>query len=42
MSANRKLVVFGDKIALALFGRVAGVIEEFRTNHRIVGQPKIF
>jgi hypothetical protein len=38
-SANRKLVVVGDKIALALVGRVAGMIEEFRTNHRNVGQP---
>jgi hypothetical protein len=38
-SANRKLVVVGDKIALALVGRVAGMIEEFRTNHRDVGQP---
>jgi hypothetical protein len=37
--ANRKLVVVGDKIALALVGRVAGMIEEFRTNHRNVGQP---
>ena len=36
---NRKLVVVGDKIALALVGRVAGMIEEFRTNHRNVGQP---
>jgi hypothetical protein len=38
-SANRKPVVVGDKIALALDGRVAGIIEEFRTNHRNVGQP---
>ncbi len=38
-SANRKLVVVGDKIALALVGRVEGMIEEFRTNHRNVGQP---
>jgi hypothetical protein len=39
LSANRQLVVVGDKIALALVGRVAGMIEEFRTNHRNVGQP---
>jgi hypothetical protein len=30
-------VVVGDKIALALAGRVAGRIEEFCTNHRNVG-----
>jgi hypothetical protein len=34
-----ELVVVGDKIALTLVGRVAGMIEEFRTNHRNVGQP---
>lgn len=28
------LVVVGDKIALVLVGRGAGMIEEFRTNHR--------
>ena len=27
------------EIALALVGRVAGMIEEFRTNHRDVRQP---
>ena len=40
-SANRKLVVVGDKIALALVGRVAGMIEEFRTvTESMKGQPE--
>jgi hypothetical protein len=40
MSANRKLGVVGDKIALPLIDRVACVIEEPRTNHRDVRQPR--